>query len=915
MVGSVVCRVALCLGRLVVVPVAGQDLLDRSGFGGGVRVRHEWGRVRKPGAVEDERQAQQQTEQRAGTLHASLIIGFSDLPMAARFMLCLHPASTATSIRGLDGRDEVGMTSSGTESMRGKDVAYGIAAPDGARPRVDPVCGMKVSPDSEHVAEHEGQRYYFCCAGCRAKFVASPKQYLDRPAGGHGGHAIHHGHASHVHGAARPQTEPPGSVPPGTIYTCPMHPEIRQEGPGSCPICGMALEPLVPAAVEDDSELRKVRTRFFFSLALAVPVVVVAMVPHLVELQLSMTAVRVLRFVELGLTLPIVLWAGADYFRRGWMGVVNRSPNMYTLIGLGVIVAVIYSLAATFLPGSFPPEMRDEHGMVGVYFEVAAVIVTLVLLGEWLELLARGRTSAAIRELLGLAPRTARRIEPDGSEIDVPLESVAVGDRVRVRPGEKIPVDGRILEGRSSVDESMLTGEPLPVDKGPGDRVVGATINQTGTLVIEAEKVGAESLLSQIVALVAQAQRSRAPLQRLADRVAAWFVPSVIAIAVVTFFVWWLVGPEPRLAYAVVNAVAVLIIACPCALGLATPISIMVASGRGAQLGVLFRDATAIEAMRDIDTLVVDKTGTLTLGRPAVQRVIPLNGFSEDEVLSIAAGLEQPSEHPLARAVVEGAKERGVTPAPVIDFQSITGEGVTGRISDRFAALGNAALMRAQGVEPEETSAEVEELRRSGFTVMFLAVDRRLAGLIAVGDPIKETTPAAVRALKAEGVRIVMLTGDNRTTAEAVARRLGIDEVIADVKPADKVQVIERLQRDGRRVAMAGDGINDAPALAQADVGIAMGTGTDIAMESAQVTLVKGDLQGIVRARQLSRATVRNIWQNLLFAFGYNSLGIPIAAGVLYPFFGVLLSPLIAAVAMSFSSVSVIGNALRLRAR
>jgi len=578
-----------------------------------------------------------------------------------------------------------------------------------------------------------------------------------------------------------------------------------------------------------------------------------------------------------------------------------------------VLVAFVYSVFATFVPGAFPPDMRDAHGMVGVYFETAAVIVTLVLLGEWLELAARGRTSAAIRQLLGLAPKTARRIRPDGTEEDVPLEAVVVGDRVRVRPGEKVPVDGRILEGQSSVDESMLTGEPLPVDKGPGDRVVGATVNQTGALVVQAERIGAESLLSQIVALVSQAQRSRAPLQRLADRVSAWFVPAVIAIAVLTAIVWWLAGPEPRLAYSVVNAVAVLIIACPCALGLATPISIMVASGRGAQLGVLFRDASAIEALREIDTLVVDKTGTLTVGRPTLDRTLAVPPWSEAELLALAAGLERPSEHPLARAIVEGAAARGIDPRPIVNFQSVTGRGVTGRDGARSIALGNRALMRDVGAVPDALDAEVRDLLASGRTVMFLAVDGALAGAIAVGDAIKESTPAALQALRADGLRIVMLTGDARATAESVARTLQIDEVIAEVHPADKAAVVERLEREGRRVAMAGDGINDAPALARAHVGIAMGTGTDIAMESAQVTLVRGDLNGIVRARHLSRATVRNIHQNLGFAFGYNALGIPIAAGVLYPATGLLLSPLIAALAMSFSSVSVISNALRLR--
>jgi Cu+-exporting ATPase len=702
-----------------------------------------------------------------------------------------------------------------------------------------------------------------------------------------------------------------------------MHPEVRQVGPGTCPICGMTLEPLMPTETGDDSELRSVRRRFWVAAVLSVPLVAIAMLPHLLNLHLSVNAARLMRGLEIALSLPIVAWAGLEYYRRGWLGVRNRSPNMYTLIGLGVIVAYAYSLVATFAPDTFPAGMRDEHGMVGVYFEVTAVIIALVLLGEWLELLARGRTSAAIRQLLGLAPKTARRIGENGAEEDVPLETLQAGDRVRVRPGEKIPVDGRVLEGRSSVDESMLTGEPLPVDKAPGHRVVGATVNQTGGLVIEAERVGAGSLLSQIIALVAQAQRSRAPLQRLADRVSAWFVPAVILIAVLTFTAWWFVGPEPRLGYALVNAVAVLIIACPCALGLATPISIMVASGRGASMGVLFRDARAIEALREIDTLVVDKTGTLTEGKPALDRIVTAGAWKQEELLAHAAGLERSSEHPLARAIVEGAVARNVPITDVRDFESVTGRGVKGRFGDREIALGNTALMQDVGASAQTIQAEVEELRSAGRTVMFVAIDGVLAGAIAVGDRIKASTPAALKALKEDdsgraspgraGLRIVMLTGDARGTAEAVAKQLGVDEVIAEVQPADKAAVIERLQREGRRVAMAGDGINDAPALARAEVGIAMGTGTDIAMESAQVTLVKGDLNAIVRARHLSRATVRNIWQNLGFAFGYNALGIPIAAGVLYPITGLLLSPLIAALAMSLSSVSVIGNALRLR--
>lgn len=786
---------------------------------------------------------------------------------------------------------------------------------------VDPVCGMKVSKDSPHRSSHVGRDYFFCSARCKKKFDSNPERFTAASGSGSASppHALSHGDAhahSHSHNHTSHAVPPAASsanVAEGTIYTCPMHPQIRKNGPGTCPICGMTLEPLVPLGTEDDSEIRAVKRKFWIAAGLSLPVVAIAMIPHLFNMHLTVEAAWLLRYAELLLTAPVVLWAGFDYYRRGWLGITNRSPNMYTLIGLGVLVAYAYSLFATFSPSSFPQEMRADHGMVGVYFEVASVIIALVLLGEWLELAARGRTSLAIKQLLGLAPKTARRVREDDSDEDVAIEALAIGDRVRVRPGEKVPVDGHIVEGRSTFDESMLTGEPLPVDKGPGDRVVGATINQTGSVVVVAERVGAESLLAQIVNLVAQAQRSRAPLQRLADQVSAWFVPAVILIAVAAFLVWWFVGPDPRLAYALVSAVSVLIIACPCALGLATPISIMVASGRGAQLGVLFRDAQAIESLREIDTLVVDKTGTLTLGKPALHEVLTADGWNESDILAIASALEKSSEHPLAKAIVDGAAARKIGPAIIENFQSVTGRGVTGTQAGRKIALGNPALMKDVGASIDSIQARVDELRRTGRTVMFFAVDGILAGAIAVGDPIKETTPTALQALRADGLRIVMLTGDARGTAEAVAKNLGIDEVIAEVQPADKARIVERLQGEGRKVAMAGDGINDAPALARANVGIAMGTGTDIAMESAQVTLVKGDLNGIVRARQLSRATVRNIWQNLGFAFGYNALGIPIAAGVLYPATGILLSPLLAALAMSFSSVSVIANALRLR--
>ena len=694
-----------------------------------------------------------------------------------------------------------------------------------------------------------------------------------------------------------------------------MHPQIVRSQLGSCPICGMALEPRMPTLHADDTELRAVTRRFWISAALSVPVVLVAMAPHLPGVALpAWLSPPLLRAIELVLATPVVLWGGWSYFIRGAQVFKSGVANMYTLIGLGVGVAYVFSLVATFAPHWFPDAFLDVQGQVGVYFEAAAAIVTLVLMGEMLELRARGQTSSAIRELLGLAPSTARRIRPDGEDEEVPLDALAVGDTLRIRPGEKIPVDGSVLEGRTTIDESMVTGEPMPVAKAAGDRVIGATVNRTGALLMRADKVGGDTLLAQIIDLVAEAQRSRAPLQKLADRISAWFVPTVVLIAIVTFSAWALIGPDPRLAYALVNAVAVLIIACPCALGLATPISIMVATGRGATMGVLFRNAEAIERLREVDTLVIDKTGTLTVGKPALQQVVAVAPFTERDVLAMAAGLERPSEHPLAAAVLAGASERGVAAADIADFESHTGAGVSGNATGRRVVLGNRRLVEEEvGPLAGEIIARADALRSQGHTVMFLAGDRVLAGLISVADPVKDTTPAALEALRATGLKIVMASGDNERTARAVAASLGIDEVVGDVKPADKAALVKTLRATGHIVAMAGDGINDAPALAEADVGIAMGTGTDVAMQTAQVTLVKGDLRGIVRARELSVATVRNIKQNLGFAFVYNTLGIPIAAGVLYPLFGWLLSPIIAAAAMSLSSVSVIGNALRLR--
>ena len=759
----------------------------------------------------------------------------------------------------------------------------------------DPVCGMSVGSDSPHRHVQSGQEYAFCCVHCLEQFRADPARYLS------------------ARGSAA-LAEP--AVPAArTEWTCPMHPEVVRDAPGDCPQCGMALEPRTVAATEEESpELRVMTRRFWVAAALTAPLLAVAMGDMLPGRPVSgLISSRVRPLVELLLATPVCLWAAWPFFVRAVMSIRNRSLNMFTLIGLGVGTSYAYSVLATLLPGAFPDSFRGESGEVAVYFEAAAVIVTLVLLGQILELRARHRTGAAIRKLLGLAPTTARRLGDRGIEADVSLDEVCPGDRLRVRPGEKIPVDGTVLEGHSSVDESMVTGEPMPVEKSKGDRLIGATMNGPGSLVMRAEMVGADTLLSRIVSLVAEAQRSRAPIQRLADVVAGYFVPAVIGAAVLAAVVWGLVGPEPRLAHALLAAVAVLIVACPCALGLATPMSVMVAMGRGAMQGVLFRDAEAIEVLRRVDTLVVDKTGTLTAGRPSLVSVRPLEGFDEASLLRLAASLETGSEHPLAAAVIQGAAERGVERVTAERFTSHAGRGVTGRIEGRQVALGNSALMEESGVHPGPLAAEAEKLSADGQTVMFVVVDRRPAGLLAVADPVKESTPAALRALRDEGLDIVMLTGDGRTAAEAVARRLGIERVIAEALPDQKALEVRQLQESGRVVAMAGDGINDAPALAQADVGIAMGTGTDVAMASAGVTLVKGDLRGIVRARRLSRATLANIRQNLVFAFAYNALAVPVAAGALYPVFGWLLNPMVAAVAMSLSSVSVITNALRLR--
>jgi Cu+-exporting ATPase len=801
---------------------------------------------------------------------------------------------------------------------------------------LDPVCGMTVDPArTAHHAEHEGRSFHFCSAGCRTKFLADPGKYLtakdpvcgmtvDPTTTPH--HAKHEGAAFHFCSAGcktRFEADPasyldgdghkPAEAPAGTIYTCPMHPEVRQVGPGSCPICGMALEPdLITADAEPNPELKDFGRRFWIGLALTLPVFALEMGGHLTGLTMRLGAQNS-AWLQLALATPVVLWSGWPFFERGARSLVTRNLNMFTLIAMGVGVAYGYSLVATVAPGLFPEAFRQADGSVPIYFEAAAVITVLVLLGQLLELRAREQTSGAIRALLDLAPKTALRVRPDGADEEVTLDLVAVGDLLRVRPGEKIPVDGELVEGRVAIDESMVTGESMPVTRQPGDKVVGGAINKTGSFVMRAEKVGAETLLSQIVQMVAQAQRSRAPIQRLADQVSGWFVPAVIAVAAVAFAAWSLFGPEPRFTFGLVAAVSVLIIACPCALGLATPISIMVGVGRGARAGVLIKNAESLERLERIDTLVIDKTGTLTEGRPSVTAIRPAAGFEEADVLRLAASLERASEHPLADAVVRAAADRGLALSQPGEFDSPVGKGVVGVVDGRRLALGSGKFLKELGVDTSGLDAEAESLRGEGATAIFMAVDGAAAAVLAIADPIKETTPAAVAALKAEGVRLVMMTGDNRTTALAVARRLGIDEVEAEVLPQDKAAVVAKFRAEGRKVAMAGDGVNDAPALAGAEVGVAMGAGADVAIESAGVTLLQGDLQGIVKARRLSRAVMRNIRQNLFFAFIYNAAGVPIAAGLLYPVFGLLLSPAIAAGAMALSSVSVVGNALRLR--
>ena len=756
----------------------------------------------------------------------------------------------------------------------------------------DPVCGMSVTAQSAHRLQHEGRPVYFCSARCKEKFAADPAAYPTDPLP--------------TAAPAAPIAQP---AVDSVIYTCPMHPEVRQDHPGACPKCGMALEPVQPASGDDENaELSDFRRRFFWTLPLTVIVAALSMAGHFVPWIDATTR----GWIELVLTLPVVLWAGQPFFIRAVRSVIHRSPNMWTLIGLGTSAAFLYSVVATLAPDVFPPSFA-VNGHVAVYFEAAAVILSLTLLGQMLELKARSKTSAAIKSLLGLAPKTARRVNADGTEQDVPLADVQVGERLRVRPGEKVPVDGVVTEGGSAVDESMLTGEAMPVAKGVGDKLIGATLNTRGALVMRAEKIGAQTVLAGIVQMVVQAQRSRAPMQRMADRVSGYFVAGVVAASVLAFFGWGLFGPQPSWVYGLVNAVAVLIVACPCALGLATPMSIMVATGNAATQGVLFRDAAAIENFRKVDTLIVDKTGTLTEGRPRFDRVVAARGFAEDEVLRLAASLDQGSEHPLAAAIVAAARDKGLVLDRAEGFDSISGIGVRGTVSGRALVLGNAALMDQIKAAVDTLKPQAEALRAEGASVMILAVDGQAAGLLAVSDPIKASTAGALAALKATGLRVIMATGDGLTTAKAIAARLGIDEVHGGVQPADKLALVDKLQREGHVVAMAGDGINDAPALAKADVGVAMGTGTDVAMNSAQVTLVKGDLRGIAQARVISEQTIANMKQNLAFAFVYNALGVPLAAGVLYPFTGWLLSPMIAAVAMSLSSLSVITNALRLR--
>ena len=773
-------------------------------------------------------------------------------------------------------------------------------APHTGTQTVDPVCGMKVSADSKHRQVLEESEYLFCSTSCRDKFIAAPDQYLK---------------SSEVDGDSSGGGQDTVAAPTdGSLYTCPMHPEIQQAGPGTCPKCGMALELRTVELEEDTSELDYMTRRLWVSTILAIPVFFSAMAAEFwPEIMAEIIKPHNRQWLELALATPVVWWGGWTFFVRCWQSLVTRNLNMFTRIGIGVGIAWVYSVIGTVSSGVFPASVHNDMGVVPVYFEAAAVITALVLLGQVLELRARSQTNAAIKLLLGLAPKTARIVRDNGTEEDIPMEQVKVGDILRVRPGEKIPVDGTVQDGASNVDESMVTGEPVPVEKTPGEKLIGATINGTGSLLMRADRVGADTLLAQIVQMVAEAQRSRAPIQKLVDVVAGYFVPAVVVTAMITFFVWWSWGPEPALAYAVINAVAVLIIACPCALGLATPMSIMVGTGKGAMMGVLIKNAEALEVMHKVDTLVVDKTGTLTEGKPRLVSIVAVNGFEEDDILRLGASLERASEHPLAEAIVRGAKDRGVALLPTDGFESITGKGVTGEVDGRAVALGNLKLLESLSIDSGELPQRAESGRAEGQTVMLLAIDGKAAGLIGVADPIKESTPEAIAELRQEGLRVVMLTGDSRTTALAVAGKLDIDQVEAEVLPDQKAEIVKKLQAEGRIVAMAGDGINDAPALAQADGGIAMGTGTDVAMESAGVTLVKGDLRGIVRARRLSGAVMGNIKQNLFFAFVYNSLGVPVAAGVLYPVFGLLLSPMIAAVAMSFSSVSVIVNSLRLR--